>query len=74
MQRQIIKTMDIGIHTCLENYINVYFFFVGNTKYFKYSNLLDWPALHLKVGSGIDSLFLEIIRSYVDKFNVFLLC
>ena len=35
---------------------------------------LDWLALHLKVGSGIDYLFLEIIRSYVDKFNVFLLC
>ena len=27
--------------------------------------------LHLKVGSGIDKQFLEIIRSYVDKFNVF---
>ena len=24
--------------------------------------------------SGIDKLFLEIIRFYVDKFNVFLLC
>ena len=32
---------------------------------------LDWLALHLKVGSGIDKLFLEIIRSYVNKFNVF---
>ena len=32
------------------------------------------PTAYLKVGSGIDYLFLEIIRSYVDKFNVFLLC
>ena len=32
---------------------------------------IDWLALHLKVGSGIDKLFLEIIRSYVDKFNIF---
>ena len=31
---------------------------------------LDWLALHLKVGSEIDYLFLEFIRSYVDKFNV----
>ena len=36
--------------------------------------LLDWLVLHLKVGSEIDELYLEIIRSYVDKFNVFLLC
>ena len=27
--------------------------------------------LHLKVGSEINQLFLEIIMSYVDKFNVF---
>ena len=32
---------------------------------------LDWLALHLKIGSGIGYLSLEIIRSYVDKFNVF---
>ena len=38
----------------------------NNNRYF-----LDWFALHLKVGSGIDQLFLEIIRSYLDKFNVF---
>ena len=30
---------------------------------------LDWLALHLKIGS--DYLSLEIIRSYVDKFNAF---
>ena len=32
---------------------------------------VDWLALHLKVGSGIDKLFLEIIRSYVDKLMFF---
>ena len=35
---------------------------------------IDWLALHLKVGSGTDHLFLEIIRSYVDKCDVFSLC
>ena len=39
------------------------------------SYTVDWLALHLKVGSGIDKLFIEIIKSYVDKFNIFfLLC
>ena len=32
---------------------------------------VDWLALHLKVGLKVT--FLEIIRSYVDKFNVFFL-
>ena len=35
---------------------------------FRFRVYLDWLALHLKVRSRIDQIFLEIVRSYVDKF------
>ena len=37
----------------------------------KFSHCLAWLALYLTVRGGIDQLFLEIIKSYVDKFYFF---